>query len=153
MQTVVFETDNAIFYFESSDAIFHLKYYSEQKVREATELLETISSSSSEVINIKSDYFGFIVLDLIKAGKGHFYCKTCKETYDPGQLTPVPLGFGKSPFEVNLKQKGGIFKRFFKKKKRICGSGGLGYLCPNGHELIGMITWTGIFQILYKERR
>ena len=66
----MFETDNAIFHFESSDAICHLKYYSEQNVREATELLETISSSSAEVINIESDYFGFIVLDLIKAEKG-----------------------------------------------------------------------------------
>jgi len=153
VRTVVFETDNAIFYFESSDAIFHLKYYSEQKVREAIKLSKTISSSSSEVINIESNYFGFIVLDLIKAGKGHVYCKTCKETYDPDQLTPIPFGFGKSPFEVNLKQKGGIFRRFFKKRKRICGSGGQRYLCPNGHELIGMITWTGIFQIFSKERR
>ena len=153
MQTVVFETDNAIFYFDLSDAICHLKNYSEQKVREASELLETISSSSSEVINIESNYFGFTALDLIKAGKGHVYCRTCKERYDPGQLTPVSLGFGKSPFEVNLKQEGGIFKRFFKKKKRICGSGGQEYLCPNGHELIGMITWTGLFRILNKERR
>jgi len=152
VQTVVFETDNAIFYFESSDAIRHLKYHSEQKVREASELLETISSSSSEVINIESNYFGFRALDLIRAGKGRVYCKICKERYDPGQLTPVSLGFGKSPFEVNLKQKGGIFKRFFGRKKRICGSGGQCYLCPNGHELIGMITWTGLFQIL-KQRK
>ena len=101
MQTVVFETDNAIFYFESSDAICHLKYYSEQKVREAIELSETISSSSSEIINIESDYFGFIVLDLIKAGKGEAYCKTCKETYDSSQLRSVPLGFGKTSFSCH----------------------------------------------------
>ena len=146
MQTVVFETDNAIFYFGSSDAICHLKYYSEQKVREAIELLETISSSSSEVINIESDYFAFVVLDLIRAGKGHAYCRACKEMYDPGQLTSVSLGFGKSPFEVNLKEKGGIIRRLFRRKKRICGRGGEGYLCPKGHELIAMITWIGQFE-------
>ena len=153
MQAIVFETDNAIFYFESPDAICHLKHYCEQKVPEAIELFEAISLSSSEVINIESNYFGFVVLDLIKAEKGHVYCRNCKKRYDPGQLTPVSLGFGKSPFEVNLKQKGGIFKRFFGKKKQICESGGQCYLCPNGHELIGMITWTGLFQILNKERR
>lgn len=153
MQTVLFETDKALFYFQSSDAICRLRYYSERKVGEAIELLEKLSSASSEVINIESDYLGFIVLDLIKAGKGRVYCKGCKETYNPGQLTPISLGFGKSPFSINLKEKGGIFKRFFGRKKQICGSGGQEYLCPHGHELIGMITWTGLSQILNKERR
>ena len=147
MQTVVFETQNAIFYFGLSDAICHLKYYSEQKVREAIELLETISPSSSEVINIESDYFGFTVFDLLKAGKGEAYCKACKKIYYPGQLMSKPLGFGKSPFRVNLKEKGGIIRRLFSKKERMCGSGGEEYLCPHGHELIGMITWTGMLNI------
>jgi hypothetical protein len=142
VQTVVFETDNAIFYFESSDAICHLKYYSKQKVREAIKLLETISSSSSEVINIESDYFGFIVLDLIKAGKGEAYCKTCEKIYCPGQLASLPVGFGESPFSVNFKEKEGIIRRLFSKKKRIIYMrGGEAYDCPNGHELISMITW------------
>jgi len=153
VQTVVFETDNGIFYFESSDAIYHLNYYSEQNVREATELLETISSSSCEVIKIESDYFGFTVLDLLKNKKGSVFCKSCQKIYLPHQLQSKPVGLGKSPFEVNLKQKGGIIKRLFSKKKRICGSGGQGHLCPHGHELIQMITWTGLFQILNKERR
>jgi hypothetical protein len=145
VQTVVFETDNAIFYFDLSDAICHLKNYSEQKVREAIELLEVLSSSSSEVITIESNYFGFIVLDLIKAEKGKARCKTCKKIYYPGQLVSKPIGFGKSPFSVNFKEKGGIFKKSPGKRKRICGNGGQGYLCPNGHGLIGMITWTGLF--------
>ena len=147
MQTVVFETKNALFYFESSDAVRHLKYYSEQNVREAIELLETISSSSSEIINIESDYFGFIVLDLIKEEKGEAYCKTCEKIYYPGQLVSKQVGFGKSPVEVKHKQKGGIIKRIFAKKRLICGRGGEAYECPKGHELIGMITWTGILRI------
>ena len=142
MQTVVFETDNAIFYFESSDAICHLKYYSGQTVHEAIELSETISSSSSEIINIESDYFGFIVLDLIKAKKGEAYCKVCKKIYYPCQLVSKPVGFGKSPFSVNLKEKGGIIKKLFGKRKQIMGMmGGEKYECSNGHELISCITW------------
>jgi hypothetical protein len=147
VQTVVFETNNAIFYFESSDAICHLKYYSEQKVREAIELLETISSSSSEVINIESDYFGFIVLDLIKTEKGEVYCKVCKKIYYPDKLRSIPLGFGKTPLSINLKEKGGIIKRIFGKKRLIRGRGGEGYICPNGHELISAITWIGTLRM------
>ena len=154
MHTVIFETQNAIFYFDVPDAVSSLKYYAiEHKVSEAAKLLLSIESSSSESIKISSDYFGYIVLDLLGKGKGSIFCKACQKTYSPIQLTSVPIGFGKSPFRVNLKQEGGIFERFFGRKKRICGSGGQGYLCPHGHELIGVITWTGLFQILNKERR
>ena len=147
MQTVVFETDNAIFYFESSDAICCLKHYSEHKVRGAIELLETISSSSSEVINIESDYFGFTVLDLLKNKKGSVFCKSCQKIYLPGQLRSAPVGFGKSPFEVNLKEEGGFIKKIMKKlvgkkePKITSMRGGEKYECKDGHELISMITW------------
>jgi hypothetical protein len=154
MQIVIFETQNATFYFDISDAISTLKYYAiEHKVSEAAELLLSVEFSSSESVKISSHYFGYIVLDLLAKGKGSAFCKSCQKTYSPIQLTSVPIGFGESPFSVNFKEKGGIFKRFFKKRNRICGSGGQGYLCPEWHELIGMITWTGLFQILNKERR
>jgi hypothetical protein len=147
MRTVMYKNPNAIFDFFLPDVIDRLKYYADQNVHEAGEILNGIASSPSKVIEVESDYFAYIVLDLIKTGKGHVYCGVCKEMYDSNQLTSRPLGFGKSPFEVNLKRKGGIFKRFFGRKKRICGSGGERYLCPQGHELIGMITWTGILRI------
>ena len=154
MHTVIFETQNAIFYFDDSDAISILKYYAiEHKVSEAAKLLLSIESSSSESIKISSEYFGYIVLDLLGKGKGSIFCKACEKSYLASQFRSLPLGFGKSPFLVNLNEKGGIIKRLFGKKKRICGSGGQGYLCPHGHELIGMITWTGLFEILNKERR
>jgi hypothetical protein len=153
MRTVIFENQKAIFDFELPDVTEHLRLYSEQGVHEASEILEKISASPSSATKVSSDYFAFIVLDLIKAGKGHVYCRACKEMYDPGQLTSVSLGFGKSPFSVNLKEKGGVFRRLSDRKKRICGRGGEGYVCPQGHELIRMITWTGLFQILKKERR
>jgi len=141
MKIVMFENLNAIFEFELPDVIDHLKYYSDQNVHEATEILDAISSCPSPTIKVASDYFGYIVLDLMKADKGHVYCKVCKETYDPGQLRSRPLGFGKSPFSINLKEKGGIIKRLFNKKKLVSGRGGEAYDCPYGHELIGMITW------------
>jgi hypothetical protein len=142
MQTVIFETQNAIFYFDASDAISILNYYAiEHKVSEAVQLLVSIESSSSESIKISSHYFGYIVLDLLGKGKGSVFCKPCEKTYPAGQLRSLPLGFGKSPFLVNLKQEGGMIKRLFSKKKRITGRGGEAYDCPNGHKLIGMITW------------
>ena len=141
MKTVMFENPNAIFDFELPDAIDRLKYYSDQNAHKATKILDAISSCPSPTIKVTSDYFGYIVLDLIKANKGHAYCKVCKETYDSNQLSSRPLGFGKTPFSINLEEKRGIIKRLFSKKKLITGRGGEAYDCPNGHELIGMITW------------
>jgi hypothetical protein len=141
MKIVMYKNDNAIFDFELSDVIDRLKYYSNQNVHEATEILGAIASCPSKAIKVEADYFGYIVLDLIRAGKGHAYCNVCKKMYDSNQLTSRPLGFGKTPFSVNLKEKGGIIKRLFSKKRLITGRGGEAYDCPKGHELIGMITW------------
>jgi hypothetical protein len=85
MRTVMYENHNAIFDFTLPAAIERLKYYSDQSVRKATKILDAISSCPSPTIKVTSDYFGYIVLDLIKAGKGHAYCKVCKETYEIGR--------------------------------------------------------------------
>ena len=114
MHTVIFETENGTFYFNVPDVITSLKYYAiEHKVSEAAKLLLPIESSSSESIKISSHYFGYIVLDLLGKGKGSIFCKSCQNTYLAGQINSVPVGFGKSPFSVNLKEKGGIIKGFF----------------------------------------
>lgn len=142
MRSIMYENCNAIFDFDLPDVIDRLKDYSDQNVHEATKILNTISLCPSPTIKVTSDYFGYIVLDLIKAGKGHAYCRACKEMYGPGQLTSVSLGFGKSPFSVNLKEKGGIIRKLFGKRKQMMGMmGGEKYECPNGHELISCITW------------
>ena len=143
MRSVIFETQDATFYFDAPDAISSLKYYAiEHKVSEAAELLLSIESPSSEFTQISSHYFGYIVLDLLGKGKGSVFCKFCEKNYLASQLHSKPVGFGKSPFSINLKGEGGFIKRFFGKKKRImCMRGGEAYDCPNGHELIGMITW------------
>jgi len=88
----------------------------------------------SPAIKVESDYFGYIALDLTRAGKGHAYCNACKKMYDSNQLISRPIGFGRTPFGVNLKEKGGIIKRFFSKKKLISGIGGEAYDCPKGQE-------------------
>ena len=147
MQSVLFQNPNAIFDFELLDAIERLKHYSEEGVHEANEILEAISSSPLSTINVRSDYFAFIALDLIEAEKGHTYCKICRATYDTSQLISIPLGFGKSPFSVNIKPQGGIIKRLFGKTQLMCGSGGTAYHCPKGHELISAITWMGTLRI------
>jgi len=146
MRTVIYETHNAIFDFELPNVIGRLKDYSEQNVRKATDLLETIPSSLSEVIKITSDYFGYIVLNLLKDGKGSVFCKFCQKTYQPIQLQSISIGFGKSPFEVNIKEEGGIVKRIIKnlfrrRRQMMSMMGGEAYDCPEGHQLISMVTW------------
>ncbi len=132
MCTVIFKTPNATFCFDSPDTITSLKYYAiEHKVCYAAQLLLSIEPSSSESIKISSHYFGYIVLDLLGKGKGSIFCKPCQETYLASQLRSLPIGFGKSPFSVNLKEKGGIVKRFFGKKKRIIGRS---FNCPDWNE-------------------
>jgi hypothetical protein len=143
MNTVIFETQNATFYFNVSDAISSLKYYAiEHKVSEAAKLLRSIESSTSKSIKISSEYFGYIVLDFLGKGKGSVFCKTCQKTYLPIQLTSIPMGFGKNPFSVNLRDERGIIRRLFSKRKQKMGMmGGETYECSNGHELISCITW------------
>ncbi len=143
MDTVIFETEDAIFWFDAPDAISSLNYYAiEDKVSEAAKLLQLIESSSSESVRISSHYFGYIALDLLRKGKGSIFCKSCQKTYLGNQLRLFPVGFGKSPFWVNLKDKRGIIKRLFGKRERLmCMRGGEAYDCPNGHRLISMITW------------
>lgn len=143
MRTVIFKTENAVFEFDLTDVQDHLYHYtSKHNVDEATKLLESLSTQSGRCIDIPKDsqYFGYIALDLIKAGKGSVTCKVCNKIYKPGQLKPVIIGHGETPFSVNLKGKGGI-KRLFGKKQNPPMFGGKGYECPVGHELISIITW------------
>ena len=148
MPTVSYETKNANFYFDISDVVNSLEYYAtEHNVNEATKLLRSIESSSSELIKISSHYFGFVVLKLLAKGKGSVFCKLCQKTYLPSQLHSIPVGFGKSPFETNIKEEGGIVNRivknlFGKKKPKIIGMrGGIAYACLEHHVLISKFTW------------
>jgi len=143
MKTVIHKNDNAIFDFLLPDVMERLKHYSDQNVPEAREIMAKISSCPSKTIKIESYYFGYIVLNLLKEGKGHAYCRACGKTYDSTELQSIPLGLGKSPFGVKIKlnEKGGILNRLFGKKQHISGRGGEAYDCPLGHRLISMTTW------------
>jgi hypothetical protein len=60
------------------------------------------------------------------------------ETYN---LISAPY-YGESPFKINVKQKKRGIGRLFARKQKLPGMfGGKGYECPEGHELIAMVTW------------
>ena len=145
MTTVIYETEKGIFEFDLTDTIECLNCYaSEHEVNDAVDLLTYLTSSSNDLARIpegRSEFFCYITLDLISQSKGSAYCKICQKTYQANQLQSITVGHGKTPFSVNLKKKGGIKKLFFKKQKLPGLYGGKGYACPEGHELISMITW------------
>ena len=145
MTTVIFETESAIFQFDLLDVKEILACHSfEDQTEDVTNTLKILESSAKDIKNIptKNEYFGYIVLDLLCKGKGSAFCYSCQKTYPAKQLQSFPLGFGESPLSIKLKEKGGYFKRMFgQKTKRMGMMGGKKFQCPEGHELISMITW------------
>ena len=145
MITVIYETETAIFQFDRTHVMEHLKKrVSERPIDDVIQLIDFITSTPGETIKIPDeyDYFGYVVLTLIEENKGSITCKTCNETYEPDQLKPTTVGHGASPFTTKLKRKGGMMKRLFgKREKRMGLFGGKSYECPKGHELISMLIW------------
>ena len=143
MSKITYQTDEAIFEFDLPSAIDKLEHYAtEHNVDEARELIDFIAESSDDPITIPEKYdFSYVALDLLDQKNGSIICKICNKTYQPNQLKPTIVGHGKSPFSINSKEKGGIKKLFGSKQKPPGMSGGRGYECPKGHNLISMITW------------
>jgi hypothetical protein len=144
MRNIVFKTENAVFKFYRKDVKEHLiNLTAENNADEAVRLLKLILNASGETILIPNqhDYFGYIALDFIDAGKGTVTCKVCDKIYKADELEPIIVGHGRSPFDVNLKNKGGAKSLFRRKQKLPAMFGGKGNQCPEGHELIAMITW------------
>ena len=142
MNTVIFNTENTIFTFSKKEVKEHLIFkQTEYAPHEVTQLLELISTDSNETFLNSDDhhYFEYVALGLIGAGLGTVTCKICKKTYDACQLKEFAIGLGKSPFDINQEQKGGI--RLFEKRKMPSLFGGKGFTCPEGHELIAMENW------------
>ena len=142
MKTVIFNTENAAFKFDKKEVRNHLigkktKYAPDG----VSQLLKLISTDGDETI-LNPDghsYFGHVALDLIGSGIGIVTCNICGTIYDAGQLKEITVGFGRSPFDIKQKQKGGI--RLFEKRKNPSMFGGKGFTCPEGHNLISMETW------------
>jgi len=66
-------------------------------------------------------------------------CNFYGKVYGAGQLKKITVGHGKSLFDINPEDKGGI--RPFDKRRSPSLFGGTGYKCPEGHKLISMKTW------------
>jgi hypothetical protein len=122
MNTVFYQTENAVFEFCQKDIEDHIKLLTkEHDIKELSKLV--------------------VVLDLMAAGKGSVTCKVCGKAYLATELKPFTVGHGRSPFDVNIKQKGGVRSLFKRKQKLPAMFGGKGYQCPEGHELVTLITW------------
>ena len=144
MRIVIFKTPNAVFEFdqkEVNDQIVLKK--SAYDTDEVNKLLNLISPGNQETIVIPAEpvFFDSIAVDLIGAGNGSALCKTCNKTYQAGQLKSIKVGFGGSPLDIKREKKKGIIRFFKKKRKPPAMYGGSGYQCPEGHNLISVITW------------
>ena len=142
MRKVYFQTENAILRFDYDDVVDRLPYYeSAIGTAEATTLRDLLSHSNHSITVPKEQYrCAYLAMDLIEQGKGAVYCKACKRYYEAKELNRVAVGHGESPFSVNVKGRG-LWKRVFGKKERLPLFGGKGYQCPEGHDLIELVTW------------
>ena len=143
MNTVSFKTENAVFQFDLKKVKERLEILAtEYAVDEAETILRRISipSDESKLIQVKQDYFGYVVLELIGAGKGSVIFEICGKMYEVQNLKPIAIGAGKNPFSINTGKKRGI-KHLFGKRRNSSMFGGQGYKCPAGHTLISMETW------------
>ena len=141
---ITYETENGVFEFDLIDVEDCLRQLAYQhNVKDAAEILEFISSSPEDPIKLpeKYDYYSFITLDLLEAGKGLVTCKLCNKTYQPGQLKPITVGHGRSPFNLKPELRGGVIEELFGKKRNPPLSGGRGFSCCQGHELLAIVTW------------
>ena len=145
MSTVIFETEKAAFKFDLQDVSASFQDDSSLgSHKDNVELAMFLELSSDPVIDIPKDkkFFRYITLDLLKKGKGSALCHMRKERYPATDLQSHPIGAGENPLRLKIRRKGGILKRIFRKKIRWTGMmGGKGYQCPEGHELISMVTW------------
>ena len=146
MKTVIFNTVNAVFRFDQKDVMeFLICKGSDYDLDEVAKLLELISADSNKTIVIPEEpnYFDSIALDLIAAGKGFMLvvCIICNKSYLAEKLSPIIVGFGGSPLDIQREKKG-VFKRLFTKKRKPPSIyAGRGYDCPAGHNLISAMTW------------
>ena len=144
MSTVILKTENAVFEFSRKDVMEHLSLLiTEHNDERFTKLLELIKTSGEETILIpkEHDYFGYVALDLIDAGEGSISCKICDKIYKAYQLESLVVGHGRNPFDLSTKTRGGIKNLFKGKMKMPAMFGGKGYRCPEGHDLISLVTW------------
>jgi hypothetical protein len=142
MKDVYFETQNAILRSPYDEVVEKLPYYeSTPDTTEATTLRDLLSNSDHSIrVPREQDRFTYLALDLVKQGKGVVYCKACKRYYEAKKVKRVVVGHGESTFSVNVQGRGWL-RKLFRKKMRLPAFRGKGYQCPEGHEVIGLVTW------------
>jgi hypothetical protein len=142
MSTIVFETDKATFNVSLDDTLMLLRFcITQTRVKEASRVLRTIKSQTSQEVEVSSLYFGYVVMELLKKGKGQVFCRKCGQIYPANNLKHFLIDLGPHPFQINFQPEWGSSRKRFKKRNRIPGIlGGQGFECPNSHELISMIT-------------
>lgn len=144
MKTVIFHTESAAFKFNHKRVKDHLiENKNEYSPDVVSRSLKIISTDSDVIVLSLNDHqnFGYVVLDLISTGLGSVTCKLCDQKFLSNELQSTVIGCGKGPFNPVIKRKRwGI--HILKKKQELRGMfGGIGYQCPENHDLISMITW------------
>ena len=142
MRDVYFETENAILRFYHDDVVEILPcYQSTLGTTQAATLRDLLSHSDHSITVPREQYrYAYLALDLIEQGKGVVYCKACNRYYEAREVKRVVVGHGESPLSVDVKGRG-LWKSIFGKKARLPLFGGKRYQCPEGHELISVVTW------------
>ena len=142
MAQIIFETDHAIFRFDTQLVIDHLQHLSRDHNRpDLQRCIDELSSDKAPEIKFQTtpSWFGSVAIELLEQGKGQIFCKPCGRAYQSGSLSLFPIGFGKSPFDVTGISHVSFFKRLFQCKRRMPSMfGGKGFKCPAGHYLIGI---------------
>ncbi|RJR43950.1 MAG: hypothetical protein C4576_13590 [Desulfobacteraceae bacterium] len=146
MRSVVFSTESASFTFPLPEVTQHLNLHESRfNIKESREILSFLSSSKEQtgIVPESLDSFQYFVLDFIGSGIGNVLCNSCYCTYAARSLISQELGNGANPLRPKIHTKGGMFRVFtlLRKRKRVGMIGGEGYTCPQGHELINVITW------------
>jgi hypothetical protein len=141
MKIVRCETDDTVFQFTLEDVVAMLKGHASDD--EARELLEFLTLQTRDLIEIHQEKkpFLFAILHLLASNKGNLFCKACGREYQPNELKSFPVGAGENPLKVEVGYRESLLKRLFGRQKRMPLFGGTGYQCPEGHELIGLVTW------------
>jgi hypothetical protein len=141
MKTIRFETPDAVFQFTYEEVVTALKSHASGD--EATELTDFLAVQQGNLIRIPQEKksFQFAVLDLLASNKGTVFCKACGRKYQASELVSFPVGAGENPLKVKVGYGQSLLKRVFGRQKWMPLFGGKGCKCPEGHELIGLVTW------------
>jgi hypothetical protein len=142
MRTGRCETPEAVFSFSLEDVVTVLK--SRASVDVVTELMGFVAAQPGDVIEMPQEKktFLYLALALLASNKGNVLCKACGgNEYQAGELVSFPVGAGENPLKVKVGHRKSLLKRIFGRPKRMPLFGGMGYRCPEGHEVLGLVTW------------